>query len=120
MDSPKYRVPQYAGLGSIILDSNCNSDDLHLLVNSEEAYKLSITQTQVIVKALSAHGLFNGVQSLIQKLPAKPSSDIRLNNCEVSRCLSSSVNLNQLLLHTSSGHMTSSWTGQAERGLGVK
>ncbi len=51
------------------------------LPHSSEAYELKIQPEGISVSALQAHGLFNGVQSLCQLLPATPPADEVLLEC---------------------------------------
>lgn len=70
------------------------SQDLPSLVelpHSSEAYELKILPEGISLSALRPHGLFNGVQSLLQLLPATPPADEVLLECtEVLRLLDSS------------------------------
>ncbi|KAL0047678.1 hypothetical protein WJX82_009126 [Trebouxia sp. C0006] len=45
-------------------------DSLANLAVPSEAYELEVTEVAIIIRAMENHGLFNGVQTLIQLLPA--------------------------------------------------
>jgi hexosaminidase len=49
--------------------------ELAHLANSQEAYNLRVAEHSIYLQAKEPHGLFNGVQSLIQLLPPKPVED---------------------------------------------
>lgn len=54
-----------------------------------EAYELAITPDGVVIRAIECHGLFNGVQTLLQLFPTTPSLDaISLQCIRVWACLS--------------------------------
>ncbi len=56
---------------------------------ASEVYELEISEAGVLLTAQEAHGLFNGVQSLIQLLPPTPvQENIRLSCLRVSTGLS--------------------------------
>ncbi|KAK9837633.1 hypothetical protein WJX74_001756 [Apatococcus lobatus] len=60
------------------------SHDLPNLVelpHNSEAYELRIQPEGISISALKPHGLFNGVQSLLQLLPATPPADEVLLEC---------------------------------------
>ncbi|KAK9815323.1 hypothetical protein WJX72_001752 [[Myrmecia] bisecta] len=51
------------------------------LSNLDEAYDLTITPEGISIAAIHAHGVFNGVQSLLQLLPATPAGDSVTLDC---------------------------------------
>lgn len=55
------------------------------LRHASEGYELSAGEAGVAIRALQPHGLFNGVVSLLQLLPARVplDSDIALDNLHV-------------------------------------
>ena len=56
---------------------------------ASEVYELDISEAGVLITAQEAHGLFNGVQSLVQLLPPTPMQEnIRLSCLRVSSGLS--------------------------------
>lgn len=63
------------------------------LPHIHEAYDLRITDMGIAVRANAAHGLFNGVISLLQLLPpcAPMSSDIKLECMEARPCITPAV-----------------------------
>ena len=61
--------------GGIFLSRVAGPHKLSELSVPNEAYELEVTPDGIAVRALECHGLFNGVQSLIQLLPAKSSLD---------------------------------------------
>ena len=50
-----------------------------------EAYELEIAEDGIVIRALENHGLFNGVQTLIQLLPATASFDALSLQCVKAR-----------------------------------
>ena len=50
-------------------------DSLANLAVPSEAYELEVTEVAIIIRAMENHGLFNGVQTLIQLLPAAATLD---------------------------------------------
>lgn len=61
--------------GGILLSRVAGPHKLSELSVPSEAYELEITADAIVVRALECHGLFNGVQTLIQLLPANSSLD---------------------------------------------
>ena len=57
---------------------------LERLPNPKEAYRLTVTDNQVLIEAQAAHGLFNGVQTFLQLLPPSPAEEIRIESLQVS------------------------------------
>ena len=52
---------------------------------ASEVYELEVSEAGVLITAQEAHGLFNGVQSLVQLLPPTPMQEnIRLSCLKVS------------------------------------
>ena len=59
--------------GGISLSRVTGPHNLSELSVPNEAYELEVTPDGIALRALECHGLFNGVQTLIQLLPAKSS-----------------------------------------------
>ena len=73
-----------AGAGPIWLCVQPELESLSKLPNSREAYRLSSTDSGILIQAQAAHGLFNGVQTLLQLLPPTEGQDIQLENMQAS------------------------------------
>ena len=73
-------------------------DSLANLTVPSEAYELEITDVAITIRAMESHGLFNGVQTLIQLLPAAATLDALTLQCVKARHL----------LRVSSSHMQAS------------
>jgi hexosaminidase len=76
---------KFSGYTDAVAEENRNRNDgnIHLLLNGdaslgEEGYELSITTDSILLGANCPAGLFYGVQSLLQLLPANPSETISL------------------------------------------
>lgn len=50
-------------------------DSLADLAVPSEAYELEVTDVAIVIRAMENHGLFNGVQTLMQLLPASATLD---------------------------------------------
>ena len=60
------------------MDPGCR--ELQGLCNSAEAYQLDVAEAGIRITGLTPHGLFNGVQTLLQLLPASAGSeDVQLD-----------------------------------------
>ena len=77
-------LSDYTGSGPIWLSVEDGLESLSRLPNPREAYRLSITKNQILIQAQAAHGLFNGVQTLLQLLPPIPAEEIRLESLQVT------------------------------------
>lgn len=67
--------------GSILLSRVAGPHKLSELSVPGEAYELEVTPDGIVIRALECHGLFNGVQTLIQLLPATSSLDAVALRC---------------------------------------
>lgn len=61
------------------------SESLADMAVPSEAYELEIAEDGIVIRALENHGLFNGVQTLIQLLPATPTLDALSLQCMKAR-----------------------------------
>ena len=65
-----------AGDGGITLSRLTEPvDSLANMAVPSEAYELEVAESSIAIRALENHGLFNGVQTLIQLLPAAATLD---------------------------------------------
>lgn len=53
------------------------------LPNAAEAYQLLVSDRLVQIKATTANGLFNGVQSFLQLLPPTEARKLEINQVQV-------------------------------------
>lgn len=53
------------------------------LPNADEAYRLLTSDRAVHIKAATANGLFNGVQTLLQLLPPTEARNLQINQIQV-------------------------------------
>jgi len=60
-------------------------DSLANLAVPSEAYELEVTEFAINIRAMENHGLFNGVQTLIQLLPAAATLDAISLQCVKAR-----------------------------------
>ncbi len=81
VDNPDSSLPDLPILLSVESEG---VPSLEGLPHVEEAYNLQITDMGIAIRASAAHGLFNGVISLLQLLPpcAPMNDDIRLECME--------------------------------------
>ena len=56
-------------------------DSLANLAVPSEAYELEISDVAIVIRAMENHGLFNGIQTLIQLLPAAATLDAITLQC---------------------------------------
>ena len=56
-------------------------DSLADLAVPSEAYELEVTDVAIVIRAMENHGLFNGVQTLMQLLPASATLDAISMQC---------------------------------------
>ena len=69
-------VAEPSGLSCVLLNRVTEPlDSLANLPVPSEAYELEVTEVAIIIRAMENHGLFNGVQTLIQLLPAAATLD---------------------------------------------
>lgn len=55
------------------------------LQNAAEAYQVGVSEKRISIRAATAHGLFNGVQSLLQLLPPTKAKVLEVKGVEVKR-----------------------------------
>ena len=75
-----------AGEGDILLTRVTEPlESLADMAVPSEAYELEIAEDGIVIRALEDHGLFNGVQTLIQLLPATASLEALSLQCVKAR-----------------------------------
>jgi len=87
----KQAIKQQTGLDLKILPAAANvakislSFDLDAPAASgmEEAYKLTITNKTIVVKAESNHGFFNGINTLLQLIPSEKKENAKISCLEI-------------------------------------
>lgn len=98
-----------AGAGDILLTRVTEPlESLADLAVPSEAYELEVAEDGIFIRALENHGLFNGVQTLIQLLPATATLDALSLQCVKARAM---------LLHLHSNHHLNTCSIQMWRSL---
>ena len=73
---------------SVSISLVCESEKISTLAplpNDQEAYELNVSESSILIRAHAAHGVFHGVQTLIQLLPPNHSDGgISLDCVQVS------------------------------------
>lgn len=93
--------------GGILLSRVAGPHKLSELSVPGEAYELEVTPDGIVIRALECHGLFNGVQTLIQLLPATSSLDAISVQCmEVRQSCARPSSLLSVSVETSGPKLT--------------